>query len=292
MWTLLHALDSFLDIFLAPLDPFPPIWGLTGISLLVGVVMVLLYRVISDQKAIGKIRDQIKVHFMEVLVYKEDIAQTWIAQRKILAYNFKYMALSLKPGLILLVLVVFILAPLHVRYGYLPLKPEDSFIVTVQMAPGKSPMDVNVALKAPEAIEVETPPLRLEEEREVNWRLRPKKAGEYVLQFLLPESVCGSAMACTLSKQVVVGSGEDGAGLRPPLRKIAPERRQGAILAALYNPLELPLPENSVLKAIKISYPPRSFRGILGGWSLDWLVLFIVVSLGFGFLVKKLLKIA
>lgn len=275
MWTILNKADSLLDFFLAPFNEFHPIVGLTVISILTGIVMVLIYRFTSNQEAIRKVKNQIKIHFMEIRVYKEDMTQTLIAQKKILTNNFKYMALSLKPGLLLIFLIIFILAPLNVRYGYLPLKLGDSFIVTVKTIPGKSPVDLNITLDAPDAVEVETPPLRLVEEREINWRLKAKKAGEHVLQFLLPTDA-------RIGKEIVID--QNG------LAKIAPEMRQEGILAALYNPIEVPLPKNGLLEEVKINYPPRYFD-MLGGWTTDWLVIFILISLGSGFLVKNLLKI-
>jgi uncharacterized membrane protein (DUF106 family) len=283
MRIVLNIVDAWVDIVLVPFSSFHPLFGLVTISGLVGVIMVLTYRVTSNQAAIGKIKDQIKIHFMEVRIYKEDIAQTWIAQKKILINNFKYMGLSLKPALLLAFLIIFILAPLNVRYGYQSFKPEESFVVTVKTTPDKSPVDFDIILKTPETIETETPPLRLEEDREISWRLKAKKAGEYTLQFELPEKLCNRIPSCTVSKHLVIDHNGS--------TKIAPEIRQEGFLAVFYNPSEAPLPKNPVIDEIKINYPIRYFSDILGGWNLDWLVIFIITSLGFGFLVKKLLKI-
>ncbi len=304
MRAMLNLADSLLQILLIPFHRFHPIVGLTAISILMGTLMVLIYRFTSNQKAIRRVKNQIKIHFMEIRVYKEDLTQMLLAQKKILWDNFKYMGLSLKPGLVLIFLIIFILVPLNARYGYRSFRPEESFIVTVKTVAGKSPLDLDITLKTPEAIEVETPPLRLEEEREINWRLKAKKAGEYLLQFQLPDQ--------TFSKQVVVeGPAPDHPGTHlntppspsdevkletvnlgvTPELKIVPELRQEGFLSAFYNPYETPLPKNPWIEAIRINYLPRYFNDILGGWHLDWLMVFIVVSLGFGFLVKGLLRI-
>lgn len=303
MRTLLNITDSLLQLLLTPFHRFPPLIGLTVISTLTGVLMVLIYRFTSPQEAIRKVKHQIKIHFMEIRVYKEDITQMLLAQKKILWNNFKYLGLSLKPGLLLIFLIIFILVPLNSRYGYRSFRPEESFVVTVKTVPGKSPLDLPITLKTPEAIEVETPPLRLEEEREINWRLKAKKAGNYLLQFQLLDQI--------VSKRVVI----EGPTLTNPLTdfnttlsppdearsekinsgthelKIVPELRQEGLLSAFYNPYETPLPKNSLIETIRINYYPRYFSELPGGWHLDWLLVFIVVSLGSGFLVKSLLKI-
>ena len=68
------------------------------------------------------------------------------------------------------------------------------------------------------------------------------------------------------------------------------ERRTGRNLwNILLYPGEPPIPYSRAVEAIEVSYPSLDL-GIFG-WNFNWLVLFVILSMAFGFAVKRVLGV-
>lgn len=235
--------------------------------------MLAIYRFTSNQEAMKEAKDQIKRYFLEVRLYKDDFGITFEAIKKILRINLTYMRLSLLPAVVLIVLIVFIMIQLNLRFGYNPLKIGDRAIVAIQLSDGISLEDVNLSIEAPEGIEVETPPLRLFEEKEVDWRIRASQTGSYELGILISGE--------RFTKAVLVGDGGE---------RLSPHRARKNTFEGFLYPGEPFLPKDSLVKSISIKYPERSFK--LWGWDTNWIVLFFGFSMVSGLVFKRLFKVA
>jgi len=166
---------------------------------------------------------------------------------------------------VVLLPVVVILVQLDVRYQRRPLLPGETTILKVEVSEQVDPADV--VLTAPDGIVVETPPLRMDRLAEVDWRIRAEKEGEFDLVF----DVAGQS----IEKRIVVGN---------KLTRLAEGRDQAGILAVWMSPAEAPLPKDSPLRSISITYPDRDMK--LMGIGMHWLLVFFVVSVAFGFAIK------
>ncbi len=59
---------------------------------------------------------------------------------------------------------------------------------------------------------------------------------------------------------------------------------QATLSAAIFEPGESPLPRGSVLESIEVEYESAEVPFLW--WRLNWLVLFFILSIVFGFIVK------
>ena len=60
-------------------------------------------------------------------------------------------------------------------------------------------------------------------------------------------------------------------------------------MESLLYPGEAPIPRESVVESIEIQYPELDITVL--GWRMNWLILFLVFSLGFGYASKGLLGV-
>jgi len=263
---------AIADAFFAPFRPFGPWAGMIAVSLAVGILMLAIFKKTSNQAGIKRAKNAIKAHLLEIRLYKSDLGQSFRSQGAILGANFRYMGHALRPMLVMFIPVLFILAQINLRYGADALPVGGRALVKMTMTEGTSVLGTPITLSAPAGIVVETPPLRIEDEREVSWRIRGAAAGVHRLTF----DVGGT----TVEKIAVVAQAAPS--------KI-PALRSRKFFDLVLTPGEDPLPKNLPVKTIAIVYPAA--RLAVFGLRVHWLVAFFVFSILFGFALKGVFKV-
>lgn len=258
---------TFFDAIFLPFQSFRPLVALGGVSLLTGILMLIAFRYTSNQSEIRRIREKAKAHILEIKLFKHDPRIVMGAQRRILGYSLVHLKYSLVPFFVMLPLLVIILVQLHLRFSHSPLRPGESAVVTVKLAEQIPWREAMVELSVPDGVEIETPALRIEEEREISWRVRPRQFGEFDLTIRLLER--------DVQKRLIVAD---------KLVKVSPRKAHPTFLDLLFFPGEAPLPDGFSIQSIDVGYPPQALN--VFGWNLHWLLIFCVLSLVGGYAFK------
>ncbi len=272
MGVLNSILGAIFDGFFAPFRAFGPWPGMIVISLVTGIVMLLIFKKTSNQDAIRRAKNQIKARLLEIRLFKNDTGASFRSQGAILGANFRYMGHALRPMLVMFIPVLLILAQLNLRYGAASLRPGEQALVKMTLSEKAGAEGTTASLQSSDGLVVETPPLRIEEEGEVDWRIRAEAPGLHRLTF----NVGGTAV----EKSVSVGQNAPA--------KVAALRARKFMDLFLY-PGEKPLPKNSPVVKIEIGFPAQRLP-LLGG-TVHWLVAFFVLSMVFGFGLKGVFKV-
>ncbi len=74
-----------------------PLVSLTPLSIAVGVVMLWVFGLTSDQDAINKTKKRLQAYLLELRLFGDDPSLIWQSQKSLLAANLRYMGLMLKP---------------------------------------------------------------------------------------------------------------------------------------------------------------------------------------------------
>lgn len=235
--------------------------------------MLFIFRQTSNQEGIRKAKDRIKAHLLEIRLFKDNMSVSLKAQGNILLANMKYITYSFKPLLVMIIPIILILVQLNFWFGYQPLKVGESTILKVKLDEGQNPLNLDIKVEPSTAFSIETPPLRIEEEREISWRLRPNEKGIHELSLTLSNQ--------RLTKEVLVA--------QKALTKVSPLKVQRSFLNELFNPVEKPLPRDLPIKSIEILYPSKSMS--LFGWHIHWLIIYFALSIILGFAFKGIFKV-
>jgi hypothetical protein len=157
-----------------------------------------------------------------------------------------------------------------VRYEYRPLHPGESAIVKAKLHnPDElSIKDSKIVLTASEGLSIETPPLRIDGGKETYWRVRAEREGIFKLEF--------QARDMEVAKRVLV-SGK--------VARLSSETLKSGIVSSFFNPGEPSLPEGTALESVLVTYPHAKINFF--GWNIHWLILFFILTLGFGFILMK-----
>jgi hypothetical protein len=203
---------------------------------------------------------------LELRVFADEPGVTWRAQKSLFAANFRYMGLALRPAVVMTVPVALLLIHLEAFYGRAPLPVGREAVVTMAMSGPLVLQENGLDLKASAAVAVETPPVRVADERQISWRIRPLAAGSAQLQF-------------TVDGQPVSTAIESGTGQR-----FVPGRRVRSALSAIWDPDQQRIP-SAVVEWIDVRYPEASIE--VFGLHWNWLIWFLLVSMVAALLLKK-----
>ena len=241
-----------------------------GISLVIGLVMVVVFRYTSDQKAIHVAKDRLKAHLLALRLFQDQIPVVLRSYGRIVLATGRYLRLAFKPLLFVIVPLTFLIVQLDRYLGSMPVEVGHPFLVKVRM---DNPDALNEAsLQLPDGLSTTAAAVHVPSESEVAWRVVPEKPGEYVVNVQASDQ--------TFSKRVVVGAG---------LQRLSRVRLRGKFWERIFVSSEPALPASSLIESIDVQYPARNVA--LAGFEWNWIWLFFVLSLAAGFLFKSILGI-
>lgn len=267
-------LRAMVDGLLYPFRGLPPIVGLTVVSLLTSILLLIVFKKTSNQKALEAVKRKIHACLFEIRLFNDDFRSILRAQLEILRHNLTYLRYSTVPMIWTLPPLVLLIAQLQFHYGYESLRPGHPALVKATLRAGESASKPAIRLEASgPGLEVKEPPVWIPSLREMAWRIEPREAGDYELRI-----VNGSE---TLTKSVRVAEGADLVRQRSPLRV------RGFLQELLY-PAEAPLPQGA-FESIAVTYPEASVD--VFGFGLHWMIVYFVLSIALAFLLRGTFKV-
>ena len=241
-----------------------------AISLVIGLLMVIVFRYTSDQKAIGRAKDRLKAHLLAVRLFQDQLPVVMRTYGRILRGTGSYLRLAFTPFLIAILPMTFLIIQLDRYFGWMPLQPAQTFLVEARVE------DLNAlngaALQLPPELSSSAPAVHIPKDKEVVWRVVADRTGQFDIQI--------AAVGQTVSKQVVV---------TPGLARVSTVRLKDNFWERMFTSGEAALADNSPVQSITVNYPPREISFAWMQW--NWIVLFFVVSLIAGFVFKSVLGI-
>jgi uncharacterized membrane protein (DUF106 family) len=268
------VLRAMVDGLLYPFRGLPPIVGLTVVSLLTSVLLLVVFKKTSNQKALEAVKRKIHACLFEIRLFNDDFRSIFRAQLDILRHNLTYLRYSTVPMIWTLPPLVLLIAQLQFHYGYESLRPGHPALVkaTLRASDGGSKPAIRLEASGP-GLQVKEPPVWIPSQREMAWRIEPQDAGDYELRI-----VNGAE---SVTKSVRVMDGPDLVLRRSPLRV------RGFLEELLY-PAEPPLPRGA-FESIAVTYPDASVD--VFGLELHWMIVYFVLSIAFAFLLRGTFKV-
>lgn len=261
------------DVVFGMFESYLPLVGLTVISIVAGVVMLIAFRYLSNQTGIARAKDDIKANLLALKLFKDDLRVALKAQLRILWALLRLQRYILVPVLWMGLPTMLLLSQMAMRYQWRPLEVGDRFLFTIE-ASDAGELARNVAVEFPQGIEAEVGPIA--DKDDMTWRLRAAQAGHSAINI--------SNGSISTSKEIVVGGG--------PGKRVSPTLPDSRWTAMLLYPVELPVPGESgaggYIKGISVNYPPS--KSVIYG-SDYWVLTFFIISMASALLLKPLFKV-
>lgn len=227
------------------------------LSLVLSLITTLIYKFTTNQNVMKQLKDEIKELQKEANALKGNPSKALEVQKRMMATNSKYMMSSIKPMLITFLPIILIFGWMGSHFSYEAVKPGQDFTVSVIFAKGANGI---ITINAPDELKINGEKQKTLEDGKVSWILNSKKGGEYLLEF----DYEGEKQ----NKNVVISSEK----FKGPIEQIKKVK-------------------NSSIKEIKVEYRkliimPIGFKDWLG-----WLGTYIIFSIVFTSVLRKLLKV-
>lgn len=266
IWTAGRAVG---DALLAPCGLLPPLWGLVLLSLVMGVALLGLFRVLTPQRRLRGVKHQMSATLYEMRIYSARPLIVLAAQGRALKLTAIYLLLALPSLLVLAPLVTALASRAALRYELRPLKPGEvalvHFSLQSQSPPGRPLVTSGAGLRV-------LPPLVMvrheQGARRGHLRLRARTAGTHKLTIRV-----GSQL---VHKTVQVG------GADPVSWHRAVARSPSALLSR-----EPALPAGGAVEQIVVDYPRRD-----PPWpGCPWWVHLLAISMAAAFALRRRLGV-
>lgn len=260
-----HLSSAVFDRVLAPFGHGPAWLDLVLWPLLAGVLALVVYKHLSNQKGIERAKNGIAAQLYKIRLFRHDPIVVMASTGRIVLRNGVYVGHNLVPLAVLLVPMLAVLAQLEAHYAFDPAPVGSVRLLEVKLDPDAGVSPRQVKLELPDGVALDAPPVRTAD-GEIFWRLRADAPGDHVLALHVGDE--------TIAKTWAVGG---------PHRKV-PVKRTKSWEAFLY-PGEPALGRDSAAQTIALAYPERELA-ILPGGELGILATFFGLSLLAGFGLK------
>jgi hypothetical protein len=265
------AANAFGERLLVPIGVMPGWLSATLVAAATGVLLLVVFKYTSNQRAIKRVRDDIDANLLALKLFKENARVTIGAQGRLLAGAGRLLVLALVPMVVMLVPVTLILGQLSLWYQQRPLAVGEDAVVTLALGGAAGAPFPTVSLAPTDAAESAIGPVRVFSKREVCWNITARAPGHHELEFRVGDT--------TIHKELAIGAG---------FMRVSARRPAWNWSEILLHPAERPFPPDSPVRSIEISYPMRT------SWtsgSDHWVIYWFIVSLVAAFCFRRVLGV-
>ena len=245
--------ENILNPIFFPLLSLPTLWAVIILSFLISLIITIIYKYTTDQNLMKQLKEEMKEFQKEVKELKKEPEKAMQVQKKAMQTNMKYMMQSMKSTLFTFIPIIIIFSWMTANLAYEPIMPGQDFTVSAMFAKGANG---KISLSGPDGLKIEGSAEKNIEDGEVKWILNGKE-GEYLLVFDFNEE--------KHEKEILITQKQ---AYKPAVKKI----------------------KNSSLKLIQVGNNPKKLLNLFG-WKVGWLGTYIIFSIIFSMLLRKVIKV-
>jgi hypothetical protein len=176
---------------------------LTLAAIAAGIAILIAFRRFSNRQSLALAKRQVWAQLYALRLYSDEPAVIWQSQKRLLAWNGRYLFQLLRPAAVVALPLSALLFLLDGFYGHRPLHPGESTLVSAHYN-DQSPTLIG------EGVSIETPALRIPAAQTTYWRIRASSAsGDLVLGPHREQVRTGSGLAYISACQRCFGNSID-----------------------------------------------------------------------------------
>ena len=268
----INKLSNFFGRFLlAPIAVLPGWLSIAIISAVTGLFFLVVFKYASNQRAIGRIKDDMKAQMLSIKLFKDSLSATLTAQCRLFKDALLLLINAIVPMLVMILPMSLLLAQMALWYQYRPLLPHEHAVLTLKLNSDVDESWPVVSIKDDPAFEITSGPVKILSKREVCWEIKALQNGYHRVIFQAGQQ--------QIEKDLAVGDG---------LMRISSKRPGWEWTDILMNPAEGPSRQDSIASSVSIRYPERPAPA---SGSNRWLIYFFVASIAFAYILKPLVKV-
>jgi len=272
---LITRINTFMNILFSllrrPMEVLPAWFSLTVISVMLGILLLLLFKYTSNQNTISRVRDKIKADLLAMKLFRDNLFVVLKCQLNIFFSALLLLVYSTPSVIIMAFPFCLILGQLGVWYQVRPLKVNEEAVVIMQLSGSTNNPLPEVSLMPSDSIEITVGPVKVPSRRQVYWNIRTVHPGTHQLLFRVEDK--------QFRKTLSVGTG---------FMPVSIKRPSLSVTELILFPAEKPFTKTSPVRSIEIAYPHRS--GPITG-SDRWIISLMVLSMLSALATKRLFRV-
>jgi hypothetical protein len=267
------ATKRVFDLVWAPFDRLPLWVGVLALGVAFGVLALVAMKYTANQKRVERLKDRYQAHILAIKLFRDSFVVVTTSLGKALAWIGVYLGEAmLKPMVVMLVPFMLLFAQMQMRLAYRPLDVGAKALVAVEVADGRSPMEVQVEL--PPGVAAAGPAVREPSRGRIVVPLMAKEAGVHELRFRVGNETATKTLH---------------AGDLPGAPMVSPVRSADFVDRLLY-PSEPAFGSGSSFLRIELAYPvrPITLLGVDLSFGSEWgmCITFLLVTIAAAFGLK------
>ena len=263
--------NAFGRFFLAPIAVLPGWLSNTIISAVTGAFLLVIFKYTSNQRAIGKVRDDIKANILALKLFKDSILVTLHAEVRVFKGALLLLFHAIPPMLVMILPVSLLLAQMSLWYQSRPLLPGETAVMTVKLNGNVEGNWPTVNIEPTSVAEVKVGPVKIFSRRQICWEIKAFENGKH--------NITLDVNVRKIEKELAIGAG---------FMRVSSTRPASNWAGILMNPAEKPFAPDSVVQSVTIDYPERLSKTSGADW---WLIYFFAASMIFALVLRPFVKV-
>lgn len=248
---------DFLNPVFNPLLALGPFWAVLIISILISFIITIVYKYATNQIIMKQLKDEQKESQQKMKTLKDNPQEMMKIQKEAMKKNFEYMKHSFKSTLITFLPIILIFGWMNAHLTYEPIYPGEAYSITASFAKGANGKielipDQNTQLISEAKQDISS---------QVTWKLKSNTEGPHSLE--LKQGNQSYSQKVLITKEL---------NYETPIQFI----------------------QHSDLTQIQTNHnklKPLGQDFNLFGWYPGWLGLYIIFSIIFSMVLRKILKV-
>jgi uncharacterized membrane protein (DUF106 family) len=243
--------ESIFDPIFNPLLGIPTLIAIIILSFIISLIMTLVYKFTTNQNLMKDLKNEMKEFQKQVKELRKEPEKAMKVQKDAMQTNMKYMMHSMKSTLYSIIPIILIFTWMSSNFAYDPIQAGQDFTATISV---KNDVSGNVELSVPEGITLDGSPIKSIKDSKATWVLRGEE-GEYLLLF--------RHKGIEYGKEVLISE------------------------VKYYNPIKS---FGADVQSIEVGNNPKKVLNLFG-WKLGWLGTYIIFSIIFSMVIRKVIKV-
>ncbi len=249
-------LNDFFNLIFKPVLGLNPLLFVIIISLLLTALVTLIYKLFTNQKLLKEIKNEMNLMKEELKKLRDSPEKAMQLNQKLWSKNLEYMKHSMKPTLITFIPVILLFSWLNSFMAFEPIRPDQEFIATLNF---KEDYQGNVTVLLPDKVKAidQDQEVKQIENGKVSWNLIGKE-GKHILAFKYNDQ--------EFQKDILITNEQK---YENPIKTI----------------------KGSSLEQIEVNNKKLTILNLFG-FRLGWLGAYIILSIIFSLVIRKIFNIS
>lgn len=267
-----NIIDPVLNAIFAPLLKIPSFFGIMVVSLLVTFIITIIYKYTTDQELLKSVKDKQKKLQEEMKKNRDNPKKLMKLQREAMSSSMEMMRESFKSMLYTFIPILILFGWIATHFAFAPISVNEQFNMTVIL---EKDLKNNIKINTPEGLKLLSNNNIEFNEKKAEFTLQAEKEGIYNVTFIYNN--------ITYDKRVVVG---------PLDSNLKDKKMKHSPIDYIYGSNEGYIPSGDIYY-ITIQYDKIQPFGKLSifGWEPKWLGTYIIFSLVFSILLRKVMNV-